>query len=62
MKKTTRNIIISLAVLLVLGAAAAVLIPALELALGNVLPNATVGLLGCAAFFVPIIVAGKLNE
>ncbi len=43
-------------------AAAAVLIPALELALGDVLPNATVGLLGCAAFFVPILVAGKLNE
>ena len=43
-------------------AAAAVLIPALELALGDVLSNATVGLLGCAAFFVPILVAGKLNE
>lgn len=38
------------------------LIPALELALGDVLPNATVGLLGCAIFFVPILVAGKLNE
>ena len=43
-------------------AAAAVLIPALELALGDVLPNTTVGLLGCAVFFVPILVAGKLNE
>ena len=45
-----------------IAAAAAVLIPALELALGDVLPNATVGLLGCAAFFVPILVAGKPNE
>ena len=43
-------------------AAAAVLLPALELALGDVLSNATVGLLGCAVFFVPILVAGKLNE
>lgn len=43
-------------------AAAAVLLPALELALGDVLPNATVGLLGCAVFFVPILVAGKLSE
>lgn len=43
-------------------AAAAVLIPALEPALGDVLPNTTVGLLGCAVFFVPILVAGKLNE
>lgn len=43
-------------------AAAAVLLPALELALGDVLPNTTVGLLGCAVFFVPILVAGKLNE
>ena len=43
-------------------AAAAVLLPALELALGDVLPNATVGLLGCAAFFVPILVTGKLSE
>ena len=43
-------------------AAAAVLLPALELALGDVLPNTTVGLLGCAIFFVPILVAGKLNE
>lgn len=43
-------------------AAAAVLLPTLELALGDVLPNTTVGLLGCAVFFVPILVAGKLNE
>lgn len=43
-------------------AAAAVLLPALELALGDVLPNATVGLLGCAVFFVPILVTGKLSE
>lgn len=43
-------------------AAAAVLLPALELALGDVLPNTTVGLLGCAVFFVPILVADKLNE
>ena len=43
-------------------AAAAVALPALELALGDVLSNSTVGLLGCAAFFVPILVAGKLNE
>ena len=43
-------------------AAAAVLLPALELALGDVLPNATVELLGCAAFFVPILAAGKLSE
>lgn len=43
-------------------AAAAVALPALELALGDVLPNTTVGLLGCAVFFVPILVAGKLNE
>ena len=43
-------------------AAAAVLLPALERALGDVLPNTTVGLLGCAVFFVPILVAGKLNE
>ena len=43
-------------------AAAAVLLPAPELALGDVLPNTTVGLLGCAVFFVPILVAGKLNE
>ena len=42
--------------------AAAVLLPAIELGLGDVLPNATVGLLGCAVFFVPILVAGKLNE
>lgn len=43
-------------------AAAAVLLPTLELAPGDVLPNTTVGLLGCAVFFVPILVAGKLNE
>ena len=43
-------------------AAAAVLLPALELALGDVLPNTTVGFIGCAVFFVPILVAGKLNE
>ena len=43
-------------------AVVAVLIPALELTLGDVLPNTTVGLLGCAVFFVPILVAGKLNE
>ena len=43
-------------------AAAAVLLPTLELALGDVLPNITVGFLGCAVFFVPILVAGKLNE
>ncbi len=43
-------------------AAAAVLLPALELALGDVLPNTAVGLLGCAVFFMPILVAGKLNE
>lgn len=36
--------------------------PALELAPGDVLPGTTIGLLGCAAFFVPILVAGKLNE
>lgn len=43
-------------------AAAAVLLPTLELAPGDVLPNTTVGFLGCAVFFVPILVAGKLNE
>ena len=43
-------------------AAAAVLLPTLELAPGDVLSNTTVGLLGCAVFFVPILVAGKLNE
>ena len=43
-------------------ATAAVLLPTLELALGDVLPNTMVGLLGCAVFFVPILVAGKLNE
>ena len=43
-------------------AAAAVLLPAHELALGDVLPNTTVGFIGCAVFFVPILVAGKLNE
>lgn len=41
---------------------AAVLLPALELGLGDVLPDAAVVLLGCAAFFVPVLVAGKLNE
>lgn len=43
-------------------AAAAVLLPTLGLAPGDVLPNTTVGFLGCAVFFVPILVAGKLNE
>ncbi len=42
--------------------AAAMLLPALELGLGGILANATVGLLGCAVFFIPILVAGKLNE
>ncbi|MBM6817726.1 hypothetical protein H6A23_11315, partial [Olsenella uli] len=37
-------------------AVGAILIPVLELALGDVLPGATIGLLGCAAFFVPILV------
>lgn len=41
---------------------AAMLLPALELGLGDVLPNAAVVLLGCAVFFAPILVAGKLNE
>ena len=41
---------------------AAVLLPALELALSDVLPNATIGLIGCAVFFVPILIMGKLNE
>ncbi len=43
-------------------ATAAVLLPTLELALGDVLPITMVGLLGCAVFFVPILVAGKLSE
>ena len=43
-------------------AVGAILIPVLELALGDVLPSATIGLLSCAAFFVPILVAGKVNE
>ena len=43
-------------------APAAVRRPTRELALGDVLPNTMVGLLGCAVFFVPILVAGKLNE
>lgn len=41
---------------------AAVLMPALELAPGGVLPDAAVRLLGCAALFVPVVAAGKLNE
>lgn len=41
---------------------AAVLLPALELGLGSVLPDAAVVLLGCAVFLVPVLVAGKLNE
>lgn len=42
--------------------AAAALMPALELALGGALPDAAVGLLGCAVLFAPVLVAGKLNE
>ena len=41
---------------------AAVLMPALELALGDVLSSSTIGILGCAVFFVPILVMSKLNE
>ena len=41
---------------------AAMLMPALELAFGNMLPNATIGIIGCAVFFAPILIAGKLNE
>lgn len=41
---------------------AAVLMPALELAPEGVLPDAAVGLLGCAALFVPVVVAGKRHE
>lgn len=41
---------------------AAVLLPAVELALGDVLSSPTIGLIGCAVFFVPILIAGKINE
>lgn len=41
---------------------AAVLMPAAELAPGGALPDAAIALLGCAALFVPILVAGKLGE
>ena len=41
---------------------AAILMPALELSVGDALPDAAIGLIGCVVFFVPILVAGKLNE
>ena len=41
---------------------AAMLLPAVELALGDVLPGTTIGLIGCAVFFAPILIMGKLNE
>lgn len=41
---------------------AAVLLSAAELALGDALSNATIGLIGCASLFVPILVMGKVNE
>ena len=41
---------------------AAVLMPALELVLGDVLSGSAIGILGCAVLFVPILIMGKLNE
>ena len=41
---------------------AAILMPAIELALGDVLSDAAIGFIGCALFFLSILVAGKLNE
>lgn len=43
-------------------AGAAVLMPVLELALGGTLSDAAIGLAGCAALFVPVVAAAKLNE
>ena len=40
----------------------AILMPAIELSVGDALPDAAIGFIGCAVFFVPILVAGKLNE
>lgn len=41
---------------------AAILLPAVELALGDVLSGTALGLIGCTVFFAPILIAGKLNE
>lgn len=42
-------------------AAAAILMPALELVRDD-LPSAAVGIAGCAVLFAPILIMGKLNE